>query len=41
MTDPIADMLARLRNAATAGQASLTLPYSKLKSDIALILKKE
>ena len=41
MTDPIADMLARLRNSATAGQASLTLPYSKLKSDIALILKKE
>jgi len=41
MTDPIADMLARLRNAAGAGQASLTLPYSKLKSDIAQILKKE
>ncbi|MEI8294620.1 MAG: 30S ribosomal protein S8 [bacterium] len=41
MTDPIADMLARLRNAAAAGQASLTLPYSKLKSDIAQILKKE
>ena len=41
MTDPIADMLARLRNSAAAGQASLTLPYSKLKSDIALILKKE
>ena len=34
-------MLARLRNAAAAGQASLTLPYSKLKSDIAQILKKE
>ena len=41
MTDPIADMLARLRNSASAGQASLTLPYSKLKSDIAQILKKE
>jgi ribosomal protein S8 len=41
MTDPIADMLARLRNSAGAGQASLTLPYSKLKSDIAQILKKE
>jgi small subunit ribosomal protein S8 len=41
MTDPIADMLARLRNAAAAGQASLTLPYSKLKSDIAQILKRE
>ena len=41
MTDPIADMLARLRNVAAAGQASLTLPYSKLKSDIAHILKIE
>jgi small subunit ribosomal protein S8 len=41
MTDPIADMLTRLRNSAAAGQASLTLPYSKLKSDIAQILKKE
>jgi small subunit ribosomal protein S8 len=41
MNDPIADMLTRLRNAAAAGQSSLTLPYSKLKSDIAQILKKE
>jgi small subunit ribosomal protein S8 len=41
MTDPIADMLTRLRNSAAAGQASLTLPYSKLKSDIAQVLKKE
>ena len=41
MTDPIADMLTRLRNSAAAGQASLTLPYSKLKSDISQILKKE
>lgn len=41
MTDPIADMLTRLRNSAAAGQTSLTLPYSKLKSDIAQVLKKE
>ncbi|MEI8285451.1 MAG: 30S ribosomal protein S8 [bacterium] len=41
MTDPIADMLTRLRNATSAGLPSLTLPYSKLKSDIAQILKKE
>lgn len=41
MNDPISDMLTRLRNAASAGQTSLTLPYSKLKSDIAQILKKE
>ena len=41
MNDPIADMLTRLRNATASGQSSLTLPYSKLKSDIAKILKKE
>jgi small subunit ribosomal protein S8 len=41
MTDPIADMLTRLRNATSAGQSNLTVPYSKLKSDIAQILKKE
>lgn len=41
MNDPIADMLTRLRNATAAGLPSLTLPYSKLKSDIAQILKKE
>lgn len=41
MNDPIADMLTRLRNATAAGQASLTVPYSKLKSDLAHILKKE
>ena len=40
MNDPISDMLTRLRNATAAGQSSLTLPYSKLKSDIAQILKK-
>ena len=41
MNDPIADMLTSLRNATAAGQSSLTLHYSKLKSDIAKILKKE
>ena len=41
MNDPIADMLTRLRNATSAGQQSLTIPYSKLKSDLAGILKKE
>jgi small subunit ribosomal protein S8 len=41
MTDPIADMLTRLRNATSAGLPSLTLPYSKLKIDLAHILKKE
>jgi small subunit ribosomal protein S8 len=41
MTDPIADMLTRVRNATTARKAEFTVPYSKLKSEIARILKKE
>jgi small subunit ribosomal protein S8 len=41
MNDPIADMLTRLRNATEARKATLSLPYSKLKSEIAQILKKE
>ena len=41
MTDPIADLLTRLRNAARARKAEFTVPYSKLKSEIARILEKE
>ena len=41
MTDPIADMLTRLRNAARARKAEFTVPYSRLKSEIARILEKE
>lgn len=41
MTDPIADMLTRIRNAQQAGHASLTVPRSKLKVALATILKKE
>jgi small subunit ribosomal protein S8 len=41
MTDPISDMLTRLRNATTARKSSLLVPYSRMKSDIANILKKE
>lgn len=41
MNDPIADMLTRLRNAAGARKAHFSMPYSKLKSEIAKILKKE
>ena len=41
MTDPIADMLTRLRNANQAYHDSVTMPYSKLKADIAEILKQE
>ena len=41
MTDPIADMLTRLRNANSAYHDSLTMPFSKLKSHIAEILPAE
>ncbi|NEE00242.1 30S ribosomal protein S8 [Phytoactinopolyspora halotolerans] len=41
MTDPIADMLTRLRNANSAYHDSVTMPYSKLKAHIAEILKQE
>ncbi len=41
MTDPIADMLTRLRNANSAYHESVSMPYSKLKANIAEILKSE
>jgi small subunit ribosomal protein S8 len=41
MTDPIADMLTRLRNANSAHHESVTMPYSKIKGAIAEILKAE
>ena len=41
MTDPIADMLARLRNANSAYHDSVSMPHSKMKVGIAEILKKE
>ena len=41
MTDPIADMLTRLRNANAAYHESVTMPHSKIKVNIAEILKRE
>lgn len=41
MTDPIADMLTRLRNANTAYHESVSMPYSKIKSHLAEILQQE
>ncbi|MGC0142925.1 MULTISPECIES: 30S ribosomal protein S8 [unclassified Pseudactinotalea] len=41
MTDPIADMLTRLRNANSAYHESAAMPYSKLKAHIAEILQAE
>ncbi len=40
-TDPIADLLTRIRNATRSGKAELLVPYSRLKADMAAILKKE
>lgn len=41
MTDPIADMLTRIRNAISAGHTSVVFPSSKLKLSIVRILKNE
>ena len=41
MTDPIADMLTRIRNANTAGHETVEIPASKMKKSIAQILKDE
>ena len=41
MTDPIADMLTRLRNANQAYHDSVAMPYSKLKQGVAEILQQE
>jgi small subunit ribosomal protein S8 len=41
MTDPIADMLARIRNASTAMHDDVTIPASKIKANIAKILQEE
>lgn len=41
MTDPIADMLTRLRNANQAYHDDVSMPYSKLKSRVADILRSE
>lgn len=40
-TDPISDMLTRIRNAAAAGKAEVSMPYSKLKHSLASILERE
>jgi small subunit ribosomal protein S8 len=41
MTDPIADMLTRIRNAIAAKHSRVDIPGSKLKTEIARILKEE
>ena len=41
MTDPVADLLTRMRNAAKAQHHDVTLPASKLKAEVARILKEQ
>jgi small subunit ribosomal protein S8 len=41
MTDPIADMLTRLRNANSAYHDTVSMPFSKIKSHVAEILQQE
>ena len=41
LTDPIADFLTRLRNASMAKKTQVVLPYSRIKNDIARVLKQE
>jgi small subunit ribosomal protein S8 len=40
-TDPIADFLTRLRNGNSARKSEILIPYSKMKAEIARILKQE
>ncbi|HEY7774489.1 MAG TPA: 30S ribosomal protein S8 [Marinagarivorans sp.] len=41
MQDPLADMLTRIRNAQMVGKASVSMPSSKLKKNVAQVLKSE
>ena len=41
VSDPIADMLTRIRNANMSSQETVQMPHSNMKSEIARILKKE
>lgn len=41
VTDPIADMLTRIRNASRAGLEVVEMPHSRLKQEVARVLKQE
>lgn len=41
MTDPIADMLTRIRNAIARGYTSVTMPHAKTKQAVAAVMQKE
>ncbi len=41
LTDPIADLLTRIRNASRAAKVDILVPYSRIKADIVRILQQE
>lgn len=41
LTDPIADMLTRIRNASSANLPQVEMPHSKIKGEVTRIMKKE
>lgn len=41
VTDPIADLITQIKNAGAVGKASITVPFSALKSSVAQVLEKE
>ncbi|HMP89418.1 MAG TPA: 30S ribosomal protein S8 [Kiritimatiellia bacterium] len=41
LNDPISDMLTRVRNGVAAGHATVDIPHSRMKAEIARILKRE
>jgi small subunit ribosomal protein S8 len=41
MTDPVADMLTRIRNAGKAGHSKVDIPASRIKANICKVLKEE
>ena len=41
MTDPLADMLTRIRNGMRAGHAKVDIPASKMKANVCKVLKEE
>jgi len=41
MTDPIADLLTRIRNANSNGAKAILAPYSKLKKEVCRVLKEQ
>jgi small subunit ribosomal protein S8 len=41
VNDPVADMLTRIRNASRIGHETVEMPHSRIKSDLARVLKRE